>query len=180
MKFLDGVCGVSNQDGVDWKTNCNRCVTMYSSWCNEEAHRNKSGKDCEAYQRSWYSPAKYQGIAAHEFGHVFGLQDMYGNASVNHDYEPIANTELVYDNADIIFALPQAKGIMIRNGSACANDIEMIMLAFSENKWQYYVPYGSAQVISKAIKKDAQYQNVTDETKPPYQYIWNDDKKIFE
>lgn len=184
LTFLDGMCGVSNlsdisgRKGVDWKTNCSRFVTMYSSYCGDKSHQNKSGVHCDAYQESWYSPVRYQGTVAHEFGHVFGLQDMYGSAPVNHGYEPIANTELVYD--EYYFALPQAKGIMIHNGSACTNDIEMIMLAFCENKWQYYVPYGSTQVISKAIKKAVQYCIVKDNTRGLERYIWNDDKKVFE
>lgn len=180
LTFMDGICGVSHQNGVNWKTRCSRYVTMYSSYCKTDGHENMLSTDCEAYKESLYSPAQYQGTVAHEFGHVFGLKDMYGDAPVNHGYEPIANTEVVYNEERDIFALPQAKGIMIRNGSACTNDIEMLMLAFSENTWQYYVPYGSTQVISKAIKNVVEYKRADDNSKPPYHYIWNDQKKIFE
>ena len=180
LTFMDGICGVSHQNGVDWNTKCSRYVTIYSSYCKTDGHENMLSTDCEAYKESLYSPAKYQGVVAHEFGHVFGLQDMYGNAPVNHGYEPVANEELVYDEGYDIFALPQTKGIMIRSGSACANDIEMLMLAFSENTWQYYVPYGNTQVISKAIKKVAEYHNINDKSDPPYKYSWNNEKKDFE
>ena len=178
LTFLDGICGVSNQSGVNWKASCNRYVTMYSSYCKDNAHENQFSTGCAVYQENQYSPVQYQGTVAHEFGHVFGLQDMYRGATINYGYEPVANTELVYDPAKDLFALPQAKGIMACNGSACANDIEMIMLAFSENTWQYYVPYGSTQVISKAIKKVVKYKNI--DLDASYQYVWNNEKKIFE
>lgn len=51
------------------------------------------------------------------------------------------------------------------------------MLAFSENTWQYYVPYGSTQVISKAIKQAVRFKKVGENDSP--QYIWNEEKKIF-
>lgn len=75
-----------------------------------------------------------------------------------------------------VFALPQVKGIMNVNGSACANDIEMILTAFTENAWQYYVPSGKNQKISKAIKSDVEYTKGKDSTI----YKWNDSTCEFE
>lgn len=175
LTIKDGVCGVSNQSGVNWKTNCNRYITMYSSYCNESKHKNKDGSNCTNYQNSLYHLGQYEGTVAHEFGHVFGLKDMYGSASVNNGYEPVSNREIVY--FDGFFGLPQGKGIMRNNGSPCANDIEMLMLAFTENTWQYYVPKGTSQKVSKAIKYDTEY---TLNGNTATRYIWNSSKCIFE
>ena len=48
---------------------------------------------------------------------------------------------------------------MMNCGRGTENDIEMIILAFSENKWQYYVPYGKQQKMSKAIKSFVRFEN---------------------
>ena len=56
------------------------------------------------------------------------------------------------------------------NGSACANDIEMVLHAFTENVWQYYVPKGKKRKISKAIKHNVEYTKGKDSTV----YKWND------
>lgn len=109
--------------------------------------------------------AYYEGTAAHEFGHVMGLKDMYFEASCNHEYEPKSNAELEYDKDD--YGIPRGKGIMMCDGSAVSNDIEMILYAFAENKWQYYVPYGKNQKISKAIKSNPTYK------KNKKTYKWN-------
>lgn len=175
LTMKDGVCGVSNQSGVDWKTNCSRYITMYSSYCNDSKHKDKAGSSCTNYQNSLYHLGQYEGTVAHEFGHVFGLKDMYGSASVNNGYEPVSNAEIVY--FDGLFSIPRGKGIMRNNGSACVNDIEMVMLAFAENTWQYYVPKGTSQKVSKAIKHDTEYTlNGNTSTR----YIWNLSKCIFE
>ena len=176
LTFIDGRCGVSNQSGLEsgWKTNCTRCITMYSSYCDNKDHVNQSSVDCTDYQKSLYHPAQYQGTAAHEFGHVFGLQDMYYYASVNNGYEPVSNEEIKYTEG--VFSLPQANGIMIYNGKACENDIEMLLLAFCENTWQYFVPYGTTQIPSKAIKYPTQYRN---DRSNATAYLWDEDAKEF-
>ncbi|NLK96317.1 MAG: hypothetical protein GX275_14210 [Clostridiales bacterium] len=174
VNVKDGVCGVCNQSGVDWKTNCNRVVTMYSSYCKESGHKNKKSSACSKYSGSLYSLGQYEGTSAHEFGHVFGLKDLYGSASVNHGYEPLSNAEIIYSNLD--FGLPQSNGLMRNNGNACANDIEMILLAFSENTWQYYVPSGKDQVMSKAIKSNVIFRNEADQKN----YVWNSSTYKFE
>ncbi len=178
LTFIDGLCGISNQSGLKsgWKTNCTRCITMYSSYCGDKDHVNQHGTDCTAYQKNLYHPAGYQGTAAHKFGHVFGLRDMYYDATINHGYEPISNEEIKYNENRSIFALPQANGIMKCNGKACTNDIEMLLLAFSENTWQYFVPYGTTQIPSKAIKCPVKYIY---EGKKTSVYIWDDDIKDF-
>ena len=147
---------------------------MYSSYCKESGHKNKKSSACSKYSGSLYSLGQYEGTSAHEFGHVFGLKDLYGSASVNHGYEPLSNAEIIYSNLD--FGLPQSNGLMRNNGNACANDIEMILLAFSENTWQYYVPSGKDQVMSKAIKSNVIFRNEADQKN----YVWNSSTYKFE
>lgn len=166
VNIKSGKCGVSNQSGVDWNTNCNRKVTMYTSYCNK--HTNTDGSKCTNYQNSLYSIPVFSGTISHEFGHIYGLKDMYASASVNHDYEPQSNSEINYSTSN--FGLPSSYGIMRNNGSAVANDIEMILLAFAENKWQYYVPYGKKQKASKAIKSSITYTK----TGSSDTYVWNE------
>lgn len=181
VTIKDGVCGKSNQSiYFGWRTNCNRYVTIYSSFCEDKTHTNKNKvvNNCKKYDEKLYHPAQYEGTAAHEFGHTFGLKDMYYNATVNNGYQPIANEEIKYhDKEDEFFGLPQVKGIMNVNGSACANDVEMVLLAFTENKWQYYVPSGTRQKISKAIKSDVEYTYNNDKN---IIYKWNDSTCGFE
>ena len=50
------------------------------------------------------------------------------------------------------------------------NDIEMIILAFGENKEQFYVPRDKRQVISQAIKMDTLY---THKVNSGNRYRWN-------
>ncbi|MBQ3514752.1 MAG: hypothetical protein IJA32_13330 [Lachnospiraceae bacterium] len=173
LDFRDGECGISNQTRLNEKINCSRYVTIYSSYCGKDGHEGKSGKDCQEYKDNLYSVAIYEGVVAHEFGHVFGLKDMYSGA--NNGYEPISNEEIVYDNTN--FGLPKGKGIMKVDGSACANDIEMVLQAFSENTRQYYVPNGKMYKISKAIKSSVEY---TSDKDPLSKYIWNPSTYQFE
>ncbi len=173
LDFRDGECRVSNQTRRNEKINCNRYVTIYSTYCDADGHEGKSGKGCQEYKDNLYSVAIYEGVVAHEFGHVFGLKDMYSEA--NNGYEPISNEEIVYDETN--FGLPKGKGIMKVDGSACANDIEMVLQAFSENTRQYYVPNGKIYKISKAIKSSVEY---TSDKDPLSKYIWNPSTYKFE
>lgn len=177
ITIKDGICGVSNKTGEEWNTNANRYVTLYSSECNIESHKNKdkTKNKCTKYDSTLYNLAVYEGIIAHEMGHVFGLKDMYYSAECNDGYQPISNVEIPYDKA--YFGLPQGKGIMKADGCAYPNDIEMVLLAFSENTPQYFVPKGKSQKISKAIKHDIEYKN---ENTGSTIYIWNPTKCEFE
>ena len=64
---------------------------------------------------------------------------------------------------------------MMNCGRGTENDIEMVILAFSENKWQYYVPYGDKQKMSKAIKSSVKFSN----TKNHGVYVWNEESCSF-
>ena len=172
-----GLCGVSNAytSSSNWNTNSNRFITLYTSYCGDSSHKDKDGTSCSKYQNSLYNMATYAGTIAHEFGHIFGLKDLYIEASVNHGYEPISNDEIKYDTN--YFGIPTAFSIMKNNGCAVANDIEMVLLAFSENAWQYYVPYGRFQKMSKAIKLEPEFRSKDDTSNT---YVWNASTYTFE
>ena len=115
----------------------------------------------------------YEGAAAHEMGHAMGVKDLYPDARYNHGYTIISNSEIVYSSsADI----PSAGVIMMNCGRGTENDIEMIILAFSENKWQYYVPYGKQQKMSKAIKSFVRFEN---KNTPGVVYRWDEESSSF-
>jgi hypothetical protein len=146
---------------------------MYNTYCDKSTFWHSSGRDnCKTYLDYLKSIVAYEGTAAHEFGHVFGLDDMYADASTNHGYEPIDANEISYNIS--YFSLPQAEGIMKCTGCAVANDIEMILTAFEENTWQYYVP-AKKQKISKAIKETQVYFCDKDKKK----YTWDDTNSTF-
>ncbi len=169
VTIKSGVCGRSHQSGVNWKTKCNRKITLYTSCCDEDSHEGKAGSSCSNYTGRLYHIAQFEGTAAHEMGHGMGLQDLYASAVVNHDYTIISNSEIVYSTS--YFALPAAGVIMNYNGRGTENDIEMLILAFCENEWQYYVPYGKNQKMSKAIKSDVTFSNTNN---PGVVYVWDE------
>ncbi len=167
-------CGVSHMSGVDWNTSCNRIINLYTSYCDKWLHFGGDGLSCSDYTSSLYHIAQFAGTAAHEMGHGMGLKDLYPSASVNHGYTIKANSEIVYSSS--YFALPAAGVIMKSNGRATENDVEMLLLAFSENKWQYYVPHGKKQKMSKAIKSPVTFEN---EDKPGVVYRWDEESHSF-
>ena len=68
------------------------------------------------------------------------------------------------------------------NGKGVPNDIEMIIRAFEENTWQYYVPRfdsgiirDTEQNISTAIKEPQIYI----EESTGKEYTWDNNKKCF-
>ena len=71
---------------------------------------------------------------------------------------------------------------MMCNGKAVPNDIEMIIRAFEENTWQYYVPrfdsgiiWDTDQIISTAIKEPQIYI----EESTGKEYTWDKINKCF-
>lgn len=106
---------------------------------------------------------EYKYLCAHEFGHILGLWDAYGNDTTNNNYQI---TEIKSDAT-----LPKEflyYDIMIDNynyvktnkdENVSVNDIEMILQAFIDDDWQYFyegncsfVGRKTNQKLSKAIK----------------------------
>ena len=81
------------------------------------------------------SPSTITNIAKHEFGHCLGLGDMYRDPASGFlgirkpDYKEIRSFYM----QDYQYNL-----VMCNNGTVSDNDIEMVLLAFSENRMQHY------------------------------------------
>lgn len=89
--------------------------------------------------------------AKHEFGHVLGLGDLYRSAVhglKGADSKGFAELE----SYEII---PQKYNLVMDNavGPISNNDIEMVILAFSENRMQSYQPDKVNQFVSEALGK---------------------------
>ncbi len=63
------------------------------------------------------------------------------------------------------------------SGRATENDIEMVLLAFSEDELQYYIPFDEEQHLSKAIKSNVTFWNKKD---PAILYRWDDQIYTFQ
>ncbi len=72
----------------------------------------------------------YKKTAAHEFGHALGLNDLYPEA--NHLERD--GSEYIDCNSGEV----SQYHIMSGKQEVAANDLEMVLYAFSENKWQQY------------------------------------------
>lgn len=77
-----------------------------------------------------YTYTEYQGTVAHEFGHTLCLGDAY---FANSNGQQLSNNEEIYNG---IFGI--SGSIMYSNGTAYANDVEMVLEAFVTNTSQEY------------------------------------------
>ncbi len=85
----------------------------------------------------------YECVAAHEFGHALGLNDLYPKAN---GFDAHKDDEILCKSGEL-----SKNQIMWTNHNVSLNDIEMVIQAFSENKWQQY--YNSKKYKqSKAIR----------------------------
>lgn len=87
-----------------------------------------------------YSKEEYVATMAHEFGHVFGLKDAYGDGGNRPDAFKLG----VYEEDGIMRY--QFNGIFISS-----KDIEMMILAAKDNEWQYFADYDGNKK-SKALE----------------------------
>lgn len=92
-----------------------------------------------------------QAIVKHEFGHVLGLGDLYSDrASGLEGVEKGSYREIdAYHISDNVYNLVMCD----HHGEISNNDIEMVVLAFCENKMQNYQKNGRNVEISKALGK---------------------------
>jgi len=167
----NGVCGVSNTWWYPSFENMSG-INMYTSWCNNNEHKNLSNPDCSMYRYQIYNFSTFEGTCAHEYGHAHELGDAYSNA--NNGYQPISDTsengEIYYDTG--LFAYPGNGEIMMHNGDALANDIEMVLIAYLSNCTQCFVPSVSTS-ISSAIKSEQRYISNSKI------YMWDEEEKYF-
>ena len=75
----------------------------------------------------------YEGYAAHELGHILGLGDAYLE---NDDKLVLGRTSEAYAGID---ESGNESNIMYENGHVYANDIEMVLEAFSTNEYQFFL-----------------------------------------
>lgn len=89
-------------------------------------------------------------IARHEFGHVLGLGDLY--ACESDGYEGIEKG--TYPEADCFYMFEKVYHMVMCDCYApvCNNDIEMVVLAFSKNKYQSFQKEKIGE-ISEALGK---------------------------
>lgn len=88
-------------------------------------------------------------VAKHEFGHALGLGDLYESRSDNLS----GVSKGTYSELDGFYLTNKFYNLVMcdHHGPISNNDIEMVVLAFRENKAQLYQPGNFKGVISKAL-----------------------------
>ena len=127
----------TNNTKIFWSITNGQTITMYPNYIGYN--------DYDLYG--------YQETVSHEFGHCLGLADGY----------PSANGGLKLKNNEefIVESETRESCIMFYNQKVYSNDIEMVLYAFSENKWQYYFDKGIIVKRSKAIKCEQEFEDET-------------------
>lgn len=90
-------------------------------------------------------------VAKHEFGHALGLGDLYCS-----DSDGLAGVEKgIYKELDSFYIYNKSYNLVMcdHHGPISNNDIEMVVLAFSQNKMQNYQPRKMKGTISDALGK---------------------------
>ncbi|MCM1062052.1 MAG: cellulose binding domain-containing protein, partial [Eubacterium sp.] len=141
-------------DGINFKKDSNGNKINNYNYCKYNDNQKTYDKMC--------------GTLAHEFGHVLGLADNYADSNHNKKYHQTNNCKRLAadesnpDNAtknkyaDMYKEFGTTDMLMHNNGYVSLNDIEMVIYAFKQGKWQYYTPYGCRKAghdnISIAIR----------------------------
>ncbi len=88
-------------------------------------------------------------VVKHEFGHVLGLGDLYEEAEAGLPGVPRGS----YPELDCFTVTDRFYNLVMcdHHGIISNNDIEMVVLAFSENRMQQYQPSERMKSISKAL-----------------------------
>lgn len=92
-----------------------------------------------------------RGVARHEFGHILGLGDLYYEDAKGFD----GVEKGTYDELDPFHITDKIYHLAMcdNHGTISNNDIEMIVLAFSENAVQNYQPTSWNYEVSEALGK---------------------------
>ena len=93
--------------------------------------------------------AELQAVAKHEFGHVLGLGDLYESPT-----DALPGVERgTYRELDGYYVSERFYNLVMcdHHGPVSNNDIEMIVLAFSENRMQLYQTRFHGKRVSKAL-----------------------------
>ncbi len=119
--------------GLKWSANSRKSIVIMS--------RNGKFDDYEEIKH----------VAKHEFGHALGLGDLYVSESDN--LEGVDKGQ--YNELDGFYISDKYYNLVMcdHHGPISNNDIEMVILAFRENKIQLYQPKNFRGRISKALGK---------------------------
>ena len=95
------------------------------------------------------NPEYIKHIAKHEFGHVIGLGDLYQSEVFKLEGADSANIPELQSYE----ILPKQFNLVMSNafGPISNNDVEMVILAFSENRMQFYQPDKVNKYVSRAL-----------------------------
>ncbi len=113
-------------------------------WC-------ELGKACLNSMNTQTRSEGIRHVAKHEFGHALGLEDLYEERADRREGVPKGT----YPELDGFYLCGRSYNLVMcdHHGPISNNDVEMVVLAFSENKAQLYQPDRWKGRISDALGK---------------------------